>query len=674
MSTPLGDFGAPPDAMAWSALSLAALLLVANHPALARRTARIPERALVAALAVFAAVVSFAYVAVYLRGGPRIIDATTYWLQARALSEGHVAFDVPSPTASFRGRFLLATADGHALAGIFPPGYPALLALGFLSGVPLLVGPVLAALLVVATYLVAMRLFADAKLALLAAALSATSGVLRYHTADTMSHGLSALLFALAVLFAMNGTARALVVAGLFAGWLVATRPVTGVVALAVCASLVVRTPRALALLAAGALGPLVLFVVEQRVATGAWLTSSQAAYYASADVPSGCFRYGFGDGIGCTFEHGDFVRARLAHGYGALAAVGTTLRRLKMHLADAANVELFAPLVVYGLVLARTERRARVPALSILGVMLAYAPFYFDGNYPGGGARFYADVLPFEHVLLALALTRLQLAHLALPVALTGFSLHTVYDHLRLADREGGRPMFEPDVVKRAGVTHGLLFVDTDHGFDLGFDPAARDAQDGLVVARRRHDAHDAALWRHLGEPPAYEYVLSLAPHAPAPELVPVTFAPRAGIDSVTRRFEAEAEWPALVVEGGGAIPSFPPCASGHRALSLVPAPGRTLRVRLEIPVVRAGKYRIEAGWVTPAAGPGSVMVTSTGMSWKVASEVSAGRCGATAGPPFELNQPAVLIDISASAPATLDYLELVPSDPTSPTGGGAP
>ena len=32
---------------------------------------------------------SAGYLAYYLRGGPRIIDATSYWLQARALAEGH---------------------------------------------------------------------------------------------------------------------------------------------------------------------------------------------------------------------------------------------------------------------------------------------------------------------------------------------------------------------------------------------------------------------------------------------------------------------------------------------------------------------------------------------------------------------------------------------------------
>ncbi|HEX3593578.1 MAG TPA: hypothetical protein VHU80_00715, partial [Polyangiaceae bacterium] len=507
VSTPFGDFGAPPDAMAWGALVLAvAAFVAASSPAFARRLASVPPRLLVAALAVFAAAVSYAYVVVYLRGGPRIIDATTYYLQARALAEGHVTFDVPSPTASFRGRFLLAAADGHSLAGIFPPGYPALLALGFVAGAPLLVGPALAALLVVVTYALALRLFDDRRLALLAGALSAACGVLRYHTADTMSHGLAAALFAVTLYSAAGRTLRGIFAAGLCAGWLVATRPVTGAVGCVLCAA-IAREPRRVALLAVGALGPVLLLLVEQHAATRAWFTSSQTAYYALADGPPGCFRYGFGSGVGCVFEHGDFVRAHLMNGYGWLAAAGTTLRRLKMHLADAGNTELVAPLLVYGLVEAWRESRARSLVFAILGTAFVYVPFYFDGNYPGGGARFYADVLPFEHVLVAFALVRLGLCRLALPVVFAGFALHTVYDHLRLAEREGGRPLFEPDVLRRAGVTRGLVLVDTDHGFGIGFDPASTDPRAGVVVARKRGDAHDALLWARLGRPQVFGY-----------------------------------------------------------------------------------------------------------------------------------------------------------------------
>jgi hypothetical protein len=663
LTTPLGDFGAPPDAVAWGALILAALAFSLSRSARFEKWQRaLPDRVTLSILSIFAASFSVAYIFVYLRGGPRIVDATTYYLQARALAEGHVAFDVPAPTASFRGRFLLSSPDGHALAGIFPPGYPAFLALGFVLGAPLSMGPLLAAALVVATYALATRLFASREIALLAAALSTVCAVLRYHTADTMSHGLSALLFAGTIWFVLGASSSGVIVAGLCAGWLVATRPVTGAVALAVSAFVLRRSPRRLGLLAVSALVPMALFLVQQRAVTGAWLTSSQAAYYAVADGPPGCFRYGFGPGIGCVFEHGDFVRAHLSHGFGFVAAVGTTMRRLKMHVADAGNVMLFFPLLVY-CVVCKIPDRGRVAVFAVLGTILAYVPFYFDGNYPGGGARFYADVLPFEHVLLAYACTRLGLQAVALPVALAGFAFHSAYDHVRLAEREGGRPLFEPRVLARAGVARGLVFVDTDHGFNLGYDPAVTDANRGVLVARRRHDARDWILWKRLGRPPAFQYATSLAPHAPAPALVPVAFE-----DSTIARLEAEAEWPPLVVDGGFVEPTYPPCASAHRALALRPEAHHTLRVRVELPPPEPGKYRIRSGWVTPPAPGQVVMVTSTGLSWTVALEGRPNQCEEHDGPVGELPQVSNYIDIITARELGLDYLDLVPEGPSSP------
>src|SRR5438093_275103 len=83
---------------------------------------------------------------------------------------------------------------------------------------------------------------------------------------------------------------------------------------------------------------------------------------------------------------------ARPPDGYGLVAALGTTLRRLRMHLTDVANLE---PLAL--LVLVPKTKNARLAQALVVGHVLAYAPFYFDGNYPGGGARFYADILPIE-------------------------------------------------------------------------------------------------------------------------------------------------------------------------------------------------------------------------------------------------------------------------------------
>ena len=513
--------------MAWTVLAAALVSVIASP--FARRWFRGETRSirLAVLLALGAALLSAGYVAYYLRGGPRIVDATSYWLEGRALAEGHLAFGVPDPSAAFRGRFLVSADDGDRLSVIFPPGYPAILAAGFRLGIPLAVGPLIAAALVVATFALCRELFRRNDVALLGALFSTISAALRYHTADTMSHGWSALLMTLVLLasFRARHAQRGKIIAalgGIAGGWLLATRPISGLVALALGAALLLPRPwrsterrapdRAVAAATAaafflGAIPGVVLLLLHQKAATGSWLGSSQLRYYELSDGPPGCFRYGFGSGVGCLYEHGDFVRARLSDGFGVGEALGTTLRRLHHHALDIANFEPLVVVVLFAVVAGFKHPAIRWLAVAIAGIMVAYLPFYFDGTYPGGGARFYADVLPLEHALLSWGLVRLRAAFVAVPLALVGFSVHGVFSHRALAEREGGRPMFEPEVLERSGISRGLVFVDTDHGFNLGHAPQQSDATRGVVVARWRGDAHDRAVWEVLGRPNAYRY-----------------------------------------------------------------------------------------------------------------------------------------------------------------------
>src|SRR5262245_27815192 len=136
--------GFPRDAAQLAALVVAAALLVAARPLLSAR-----PRTFVAAAATLAAALSALYVVFYLRGGPRIIDATAYFLEGRALSDGQLTFPLGEPAASTMGRFLVRPeGDPTRAAVIFPPGYPALLAVGFTVGAPMAIGPLLAAAVV----------------------------------------------------------------------------------------------------------------------------------------------------------------------------------------------------------------------------------------------------------------------------------------------------------------------------------------------------------------------------------------------------------------------------------------------------------------------------------------------------------------------------------------------
>jgi hypothetical protein len=625
-SAALGTWGKPPDDIAWIALAAAAafaVVAVSPSPVLAMLgigggVDREQRQRFVSATALAAAFLSLGYVAFYLRGGPRIIDATSYFLEARGIAHGKFAWSVPSPTASFRGRFLLFH-NPDKLSVIFPPGYPVLLAAGFLVGAPMVIGPLLGASLVFATYWLTRELLDPADpnvdaIAMLAAVFSLACVALRYHTADTMAHGASALGITLALACAFRGKRTGSLVhfalAGLSLGWVMATRPVSSlpvsIAVFALCATrlgspvgrVVPGNPRALLAVLAAMVPGFVLLCVAQHAQTGSWFASSQEAYYAVSDGPPGCFRYGFGKDTGCLYEHGDFVRAHLGSGsgsfYGLGAALGTTARRLKMHIGDVLNFEPLVLLVLWPL-LGRMRTRAGLALWVVLGQILVYAPFYFDGNYPGGGARFFADVLPLEHALAAMgvslllpriAFVRRALAALALVCA--GFAVHGAFEHEQLAHRDGGRPMFEPDTVRDAQITKGLLFFDTDHGYDLALVPGVDPTKDVLAV-RLRGDDHDRLVYERFDRPQAHAYRLTSEGPAVQPWVEP-------GASADLWRFEAEADWPPFAQSAGWAEPAWfsSTCASQERALTLHAVGGEKATVTFELPVPKDGRWLV--------------------------------------------------------------------------------
>ncbi len=339
-----------------------------------------------------------------------------------------------------------------------------------------------------------------------------------------------------------------------------------------------------------GALPPLALWFAYQRAATGSFFTTAQELYYATSDGPPGCFRYGFGAGIGCHGEHGDFVAHNLASGYGLVAALGTTGRRLLHHVSDVLN---FAPLALLPFAAIRRGPFARALFVAVVAQIAAYAPFYFDGSYPGGGARMFADALPFEHALLALALAGVARAERAprfgralgaiLGLSLFGFALSAGADHAALRDREGGRPMFEPSALRAAGVgPNDLVLFDTDHGFDLAFAP-------GRPVARYHGDAIDRLVWERFGRPRAFRYGYRMRDPAEV-RLEPLAFDPARTAD-LPLVIGAGSLWPPVAQAGGWAWPAFDAGSCGESSRELRIHGDAQTRVILRIPSDAAGR-----------------------------------------------------------------------------------
>jgi hypothetical protein len=555
-------------------------------------------------VAAFAAsFLSLGYIAFYLRGGPRASDAATYWLQGRALAHGALAWTLPDPSASFRARDLLFTAPDR-LAGVFPPGYPLLLAPAFLVGAPMLVGPLLAAAIVVATWWLAREIAlgtgereggAEA-IARVAVGLSVLSVALRYHTADALPYGAAALAAALSLASALRarrlGDMRLFGAAGLSVGFLAATQPMAAVPMGAIVAALAVgqSRPRAVGWLLGAAVPGVLLLLAANEAAAGRPLLSPVAAYAGSFE-PLTALRWS---------------RVTIA-----------ALQRLRAHLLDVANFEPLALLCLVPALRRVPNRSAAAPWLALLvvaGQLLLALPSGGPALPPPAGARSLAAVVPVEHALMALALARVFVRSFAPAVAATfalvlgGFAVHASHDHEALAAAELGRPSFEPDVAREANVTHGLLFFEDDQGFELAYDPGVP-ASHGIQAARLRGDDHDRLLYDSLGHPAIHKYV------AAAGSASVVFWSPPPG--GSEWRFEAESDWPPLAASGGRAAVVAVPAASEGRAIVLEPSGTADATMTLALPVPRGPTPSDRKMWMaTPrvvqqgGAGTGTLLL----------------------------------------------------------------
>jgi hypothetical protein len=144
--------------------------------------------------------------------------------------------------------------------------------------------------------------------------------------------------------------------------------------------------------------------------------------------------------------------------------------------------------------------------------------------------------------------------------------------------------------VLAASKVDHGLLFVGTDHAFNLAFDPDARDASRAVVVAREFGDERDRLVWERLGRPPAHRYVFD--GHFPSAAVVPWSPGPTPH----PYRFEAEAEWPPIAQSGGYFEPVFAQgtCAWGGRLLGIRTGHDRPFDGVISFPVPGARRYRL--------------------------------------------------------------------------------
>jgi hypothetical protein len=350
-----------------------------------------------------------------LEGIPHVQDEVVYQLQADIFADLKLWEAERLPRALHHYDFV-TNADGRRY-GVFPVGWPLVLALGSLVGVAWVVNPLLHGLAVVLGSRFTERV-AGAAAAHATAPLLALSPALVWQGASRMSHALCVALAlgAFTLVAGRPGRGRALAVGACLAGLLL-TRPMDGIVVGTVLGAWVLLRGevRSWLLVLPGVAAGVAAVLGVNQVYEGDWLTFPQHAWFSMGEpaFPSPGFRFddacnqlGFGPDRGCAATFGDLGHTPMK---GALAAA------LNARLAGPAWFGV-APVALFAIQTARDPRARRLLFLGLAtwaGVAAAYALYWYGGVCLG--PRFHHVAAPLMLAAVGAGVAGL-VAHFKLP------------------------------------------------------------------------------------------------------------------------------------------------------------------------------------------------------------------------------------------------------------------
>ncbi|MEO8799536.1 MAG: hypothetical protein ABI551_16710 [Polyangiaceae bacterium] len=342
-----------------------------------------------------------------LNDAPHVMDEMAYFFQAKTFLTGHVTAHVQEPRAAFALWFV---DDRAAKYGIFPPGWPAVLALGLGAHLREWVNPLLHG---VTTLIVAAcgRRLSGRKTGLVAALFYGFSPQALFLAASFMSHTLVAFGAACALWAGIASNAgrtkrRTMVVGGFGIAIVVLSSPLSGVIVALGFTALVAFTfarkrisVRGLAAAAVPVLVGVLALGSYNRAVTGSAMRFPQSVWLDEHEAPSddlflryrpGCNALGFGQGHGCDEEIKNATQEQLPN---ALSNTGDNLLSWLFLAGGGPLVFLFAALAIWK---ARTRARRRfllgvgatVPAAIVLYSLYRNADACF-------GASSYHAALP---------------------------------------------------------------------------------------------------------------------------------------------------------------------------------------------------------------------------------------------------------------------------------------
>jgi hypothetical protein len=338
---------------------------------------------------------------------PHVPDEVVYLYHARYLAAGSLTTPAPPAPQSFS--FFMIPFRAADWYSIFPPGWPAVLALGWRVGLPWLVNPLLAGVNILLAYLLVQALY-HRRLARLVVLLLAVSPWHIFMAMSFMAHTFTTtclLLAALGIIWAkQTGQSRWAAVAGLSVGMISLIRPLDGLLAAGLLGLWAVVGPRVKlpGLLAFGLAALLVgaATLPYNAAVTGQPLTVPLTEYYRVYFGPN-ANALGFGPGRGFGWPIDPFP------GHSPLEAMINANLNL-----FALNIELFGwsagSLLLVGVWLFfGGKQKQDWLMLTLAALTVAVYSLYWFSSGPDFGARYWYLALVPLVVLSARGLQRAQ-------------------------------------------------------------------------------------------------------------------------------------------------------------------------------------------------------------------------------------------------------------------------
>ena len=359
--------------------------------------------------ALWVTVVSAALAWFVYQAHPHVADEVVYLYNARYFAAGEVKMPPPPLQAAFDVD--LMEYQPHQWYGVVPPGWPAVLAVGVLAGVPWLVNPVLAGICVLLAYLLLHELYSR-RTARLAVLVLCISPWFLFMSMNFMTHTLTlacALAGFLGIAWARRtGKIGWACLAGAMAGAGSLIRPLDGAIAAALMGLWAIGLGgRRLKLTGLAALGAGTILMAAatmpyNRALTGSLTRSPLLAYTDEHYGPhSNDYGYGPQRGLGWGLDpypgHTPFesvINAELN---------GSSINGELLGWATGSLLLLLIPVFASG-----RHRSDRLMLAVIVVVLAAYAPYWFSGG-PDFGARYWYLVLVPCAVLAARGVEELE-------------------------------------------------------------------------------------------------------------------------------------------------------------------------------------------------------------------------------------------------------------------------